>query len=67
MAAGRYAFDGTPGTYERGQAERARQDAMIEAAGGLLAYMRGAKPRDNVDGDGLDVVQCNRGTPSANV
>lgn len=63
MMAGRYAYDGTPGTYERGRIERARQDAMIEAAGGIENYCRGARPMDkqkHVDGGVLDVVQYNQ-------
>lgn len=31
----------TPGTYERGRAERRRQDELIRAAGGIVEYMRG--------------------------
>lgn len=45
--AGSYVYDGTPGTYERGNAERARQDRMVQEAGGMLDYLRGAWPRDN--------------------
>lgn len=60
----RYGFvEATAGTCERGRMERARQDAMIEAAGGVCEYMRGARPRDkqkHVDGGVLDVVQYNQ-------
>lgn len=45
MMAGRYLNIGTPGT-----TERARQDAMIAAAGGIYEYMRGARPRDTSGG-----------------
>lgn len=34
-----------PGSYERGNREKARQDALIQDAGGVVNYMRGAKPR----------------------
>lgn len=37
----------TPGTYERGKAERARQDAMIQERGGVWQYMRGCVWCDN--------------------
>lgn len=36
----------TPGTCERGSAEYQRQRDMIEAAGGVLGYLQGARPRD---------------------
>lgn len=58
----RYSYDGTPGTYERGAAEYQRQRGMIEAAGGVLWYLQGARPRDekSVDGRVLDVVSYKR-------
>lgn len=54
----RYSYDGTPGTYERGATEYRRQRGMIEAAGGMLGYLQGVRPRDekSVDGRVLDVV-----------
>ena len=54
----RYGFvPPTAGTCERGSAERGRQETMIEAAGGVLEYMRGVRPRNRVDGDVLNVLQ----------
>ena len=44
----RFGFvESTPGTCERGTSEHQRQQNMIDAFGGIVAYMRGAKPRDN--------------------
>lgn len=44
----RYGFvEATPGTCERGRAERERQDSMIAAAGGIMAYMGGCTWQDN--------------------
>lgn len=44
----RYGFtEATAGTCERGAAERARQDALVQAAGGMCSYLRGARPRGN--------------------
>lgn len=48
MTRTRYAYDGMPGTYERGNKERSRQDTLVQAAGGMCAYLRGAKPRDTL-------------------
>ena len=56
-----YSYDGTPGTTERGRRERARQDAMIAAAGGVAAYLQGAR-QNHVDADVSGVVRCNRPT-----
>lgn len=36
-----------PGSYERGNREKARQDALIQDTGGVVNYMRGARPREN--------------------
>lgn len=58
MTRTRYSYGGTPGTTERGARERARQDALIAAAGGITQYLQGARPRggmDNID-DGVHVV-----------
>lgn len=46
----RYAYAGTPGTTERGRTERARLDGLISSAGGLMAYMGGAKNPTLTDG-----------------
>lgn len=37
----RYSYRGVPGTYKRGEAERSKQDFMIDTAGGIMEYMRG--------------------------
>lgn len=39
----RYSYRGVPGTYERGKAERSKQDFMIGTAGGIMEYMRGVR------------------------
>lgn len=36
-----------PGTYERGKRERQRQDELVRAAGGMVNYVQGARPRIN--------------------
>lgn len=38
-----------PGSYERGNRERARQDAMISAAGGVARYFMGPRWRPDAD------------------
>lgn len=51
-----------PGSYDRGNRERARQDNLIQSAGGVVNYMCGPLPRprgnlttvvksDTMDGD----------------
>lgn len=45
--AGRYANMGTPGTTERGKAERARQDELMQRSGGIVAYMMGCGRHHN--------------------
>lgn len=50
--------NGTPGTYERGCAERLRQQVLIDDAGGIIGYLRGVKVRRQVDGHKGDVVLC---------
>lgn len=37
----------TPGSYERGRRERQRQDELVRAAGGVVNYVQGARPRVN--------------------
>ena len=46
----RYGFtEATAGTCERGAAERARQDALVQAAGGMCSYLQGARPTIDKD------------------
>lgn len=45
--AGRYANMGTPGTYERGKAERTRQDELIQRCGGIVSYLMGCARHHN--------------------
>ena len=55
-----------PGTYERGNRERARQDGLIVSAGGVVNYLYGAKPRLTAAGKPCTIGHGHQPTPPQN-